>query len=532
MGAGPRHLVVVEAYQGLVEFLSDDPAELAAARGLGLPLAELAGELGCRFTVLTWDDWRRDEGGWGSPFTWEHVASTRPVAPPRPPAPPPDLGPAVAFRSIPAREPARGLPLGQIGESPRTLGLIADNDLLVLLSRCLEMELARLFRDDRFGAVIVPLWGGLGHLPQMARAAGTAGFEAPFAVGATDPSVHRQRANEEGVWTRPAQVRRQAEEMSLALAELALTFGPRGCVLARAGRPPQAPPPVRAPRRVDPGVLQRVAAAAESPASPGPLRPFLDEPQDGASGVLAALDAVRLLAGRGISFGAPLACAGPDMWFAPMKPRSFSAYWSARAWVRELRAAGMWDWTRGRPDGGGLPLRLWPSHFEHLPDVWSELARGSAVLLSPAAAEGLAPGEDLPVETLLGGEPTAERLADRLSDLLLVGPGQVDRARRDLCRMAAAAQQGETCRQMLRETAAALNGLLRGPARVDVGEAAVLLLDRTRPPSWKTEGRPDAGGPRGDGPHSLSVVLTCHNLGTYVGAAVESVWASERVPDE
>ncbi|HYU31783.1 MAG TPA: glycosyltransferase family A protein, partial [Thermoanaerobaculia bacterium] len=301
--------------------------------------------------------------------------------------------------------------------------------------------------------------------------------------------------------------------------------GPRGCDLARAGRPAQARPPVRTPRRVDPGVLARVAEAAERRAGAGPLRPFLDEPQDGSSGVLATLDAIRLLADRSISFGSPVVCAGPDMVFAPMKPRSFESWWSSHAWVQVLRAAGLWDWTV-RPDGGGgLPLRLWPSRFEHLPDVWSELARGSAVLLSPAAAEGLAPGEELPVEVLLGGEPTPDRLADRLSDLLLLGPERVDSARRELCRRAAA-HRG---RRLLQETAAALGELLRAPSAPDVGGAAVLLLDRTR-----TLGEiPSPPGPLSHpSPPRLSVVLTCYDLGPSIGEAVASVWASERIPDE
>jgi hypothetical protein len=530
----PRHAVVVEAYQGLIEFLSNDPAELTAARGLGLPLPELAEQLGCRFTVLTWDDWRRDETRWGSPFTWDWPAATRPLdtsaAIPRPP----DLGPAVRFRAVPAREPDRGLPLFEIAQSPRTLGLIANSDLLVLLSRCLEDELARLSREDPFALVIVPLWGGLGHLPQMARAAGVtggSGFDARFAVVVTDPSVHRQRANEEGLWTRPAQVRRQAEEMSLALADLALTFGPRGCALARAGRLPDSAPPVRAPRRVPKDLLDKIAAAAEHPAGPGPLRPFLDEPQDGASGVLAALDAVRLLAGREISFGAPVAAAGPDMVFAPMKPRSFDDYWSSRAWVRELRISGLWNWSRERPgSGSGLPLRLFPSRFEHLPDVWSELARGSAVLLSPAAAEGLLPGEEPPPEVTIGAEPTAERLADRISDLVLSGPERLDGIRRDLCRKVAAAHRSEARRRLLDDTAAALDRLFRGETeRPDLGRAAVLLLDRTRPLDPALLDPPlrlDAG----EG--TLSVVLTCYDLGPYITEAVESVWASERLPDE
>lgn len=509
--------MVVEAYQGLGEFLSDDPAELRSARGLGLPLAELADALGCRFTVLVWDAWRKIE---------VPAAVTRPVISPL--APPllvvqqPDLGPAVSYRPVPAREPERRF--------------LAQNDPLVFLSRCLEEELARLFREEPFAAVVVPLWGGLGHLAQMARATGTAGFDAPFAVVVTDPSVLRQRANEEGVWTRPAQVRRQAEDMSLALADLTLTFGPRGDALARAGRPPGSPPPIRAPRRVDPELLARLVAASEHPASPGPLRPFLDEPQDAASGVLAALDAVRLLSERWIAFGAPVACAGPDMIFAPLRPQSFERYWSSRAWVRELRASGFWDWTRGRPGGGGLPLRLWPSRFEFLPDVWSELARSSAVLLSPAAAEGLAPGEDLPLEVLLGGEPTPERLADRLSDLLLQGPERIDNARRELCRKAAAGHQGKASRRLLRDTAEALDGLLRAPSAPNLGAASRLLLDRTR--TLRQIGiYPMSGpvsGPREErvGKTTLSVVFTCHDPGPSLREAVEQVWASDLLPDE
>jgi glycosyltransferase involved in cell wall biosynthesis len=53
----------------------------------------------------------------------------------------------------------------------------------------------------------------------------------------------------------------------------------------------------------------------------------------------------------------------------------------------------------------------------------------------------------------------------------------------------------------------------------------MLLLDRTRPLGPHPLGR-------GAGGEGLSVVLTCYDLGAYVGEAVESVWASERIPDE
>ncbi|HTG32219.1 MAG TPA: glycosyltransferase family A protein [Thermoanaerobaculia bacterium] len=524
-----RHLVVVEAYDGVIELLSADPAEQRAARGLGLPLAELAEALEARFTVLTWDAWKRTETHFGSPFTWDHVAATRPVAPPPSPAEPPDWGSEVLWREVPARVPGqrpdRDLPLHEIRESPPALGLIAGNDLLFLLSWQLNEELARLFQADPFLAVLVPQWGGLGYLPMMARATGIAGFEAPFAVVVTDVSAHRQEANQEGLWTRPAQVRRQAEDLSLALADLALVFGPRGEALARAGRLPDAAPPVRAPRRVEAGVLERIAAAAGTPARGGDVQVFLDEPQDGSSGVLAALDAARHLA-------VPMISAGPSMLFAPMKrpfeDYSFEDYWGSRGWVRELIAAGRWAW-RDRPQGDTLPLRLFPSRFEHLPDVWSELARGSAVLLSPAAAEGLVPGEEPPPEALLGGEPDPERLAARLAAVLETGGAEIDRARRELCRRVVAAHRGEARRQLLDGTAEALRGLIAGQEPQDLGRAAALLLDRTRPLGEMASPKIFVG--EGLVP-SLTVVIPCYEMGAMLAETVESVWASERRPDE
>ena len=518
-----RHLVVVEAYDGVIELLSADPAEQRAARGLGLPLPELAEALDARFTVLTWDAWKRTETHFGSPFTWDHVAATRPLAPPPAPGEPPDWGPAVLWREVAARVqgqmPDRDLPLHRIRESPPALGLIAGNDLLFLLSWRLNEELARLFQTDPFLAVLVPQWGGLGYLPMMARATGIAGFEAPFAVVVTDVSARRQEANQEGLWTRPAQVRRQAEDLSLALADLVLAFGPRGEALARAGRLPESAPPVRAPRWVEAEVLERIAAAADTPARETEIQVFLDEPQDGSSGVLAALDAARLLA-------VPIVSAGPSMLFAPMK-RPFQEYWESRGWVRELIAAGRWAW-RDRPEGDALSLRLFPSRFEHLPDIWSELARGSAVLLSPAAAEGLAPGEEPPPEALLGGEPDPERVAARLAALLDAGSTEIDRARRELCRRVVAAHRGEARRELLDGTAAALRGLIAGREPQDLGRVAALLLDRRRPLGEMASLDPPAPAEAG----TLTVVIPCYEMGVMVAETVESVWASERMPDE
>jgi len=46
------HIVVVEAYQGLIEFLSDQETDRTASQGLGLPLEEIAEQLTSRIIVL------------------------------------------------------------------------------------------------------------------------------------------------------------------------------------------------------------------------------------------------------------------------------------------------------------------------------------------------------------------------------------------------------------------------------------------------------------------------------------------------
>ena len=204
------------------------------------------------------------------------------------------------------------------------------------------------------------------------------------------------------------------------------------------------------------------------------------------------------------------------MVFAPMKPRTFEDYWGSRGWVRELMEAGRWAWRPERPEmAGQLPLRLFPGRFEHLPDVWSELARGRAVLLSPAAAEGLAPGEEPPPEILLGGEPEPERLAEHLAALLAEGSVEIDRARRDLCRRVVAAHRGEERRRLLDGAAEALRGLMAGGAPQDLGRVAALLLDRTRPlrdivsPSTEAASTP-----------TLTVVIPCYEMGAMLAEAV------------
>ena len=81
-----KHIVVVEAYQGHFEFLSDEPEELKSAQGLGLPIEEIAEALDCRITVFCWDEWLRYELShglsYGSPFTWAPNPVTRPACHP------------------------------------------------------------------------------------------------------------------------------------------------------------------------------------------------------------------------------------------------------------------------------------------------------------------------------------------------------------------------------------------------------------------------------------------------------------------
>lgn len=530
-----KHIIVVEAYQGTLEFLSDEPEELAAAQGLGLPMEEIAEQLDCRITVLCWDDWLRGELLKKSPFTWVPKPATRPVVPR------PFQETASAFNHprvrripIPARDPAFGQPFPEQGYSPQAYGLIANNDLLFFVSYCLRQELTAFASREPFDAVILPMWGGLGYLAQLARATGVEpSLDVPFVVVVTDTSSRRQAANQEGRWSLEATIRRQMEDVSLALADDAFAFGLRGVSIITEGRLPESVPAAVVPRRVAEPVIDRIAAAADrSFESSGTVAFFLYEPQQPASGVLAALDAAAALNRQGIRLDRPIVSAGPPMVFAPMTPRDFRGYWVSRGFVRELLRRDQWRWRPDRPAmEGAFPVRLYPSLFEHLPDVWTELARGSLVILSPAAAEGLAPEEALPREVLLEKEPTPEDLAVALRTLLSLDPQRLDRIRQQLCRQVVAAHRGEGRKKRLKEMAARLDRLLRTPPRPqDLARVGLLFLDRRR--SLYTLAS-EAAAPRvGSARNTLSVVVTCYEMGPMLKEAVESVWSSGRIPDE
>ena len=55
------------------------------------------------------------------------------------------------------------------------------------------------------------------------------------------------------------------EEVSLALADLVLIFGPRGNEIALTGRLPEVPQPVCAPRFVKSSLLDKIANVSNKP---------------------------------------------------------------------------------------------------------------------------------------------------------------------------------------------------------------------------------------------------------------------------
>lgn len=529
------HIVAIEAYEGCIEFLSDEPEELKAARGLGLPLSEIAERLDCRITVLAWDNW------WS--YERYHLRGRTPAT--RPIETPAFDSLSVDFQServkrvaISTRDPDYGLPFEVRGLSPRSHGLINDSGLIFFASYYLHQELQSLYQQDPFQAVMVPTWGGIGYVAQMARATQAPNqINVPFIGVVTDSSLTRQRSNQEGVWTRHAIVRRQMEDLSIALADLTLVFGTRGKEIALSGRLPEASQPIVAPRFVEPSVLDAIANAASQSVHHQAIQFFLYEPQQAASGVLTTLDAVTQLNNQEKPLEQPVIAAGPAMTFAPMQPRDFVDYWSSRGFVQQLMHDRQWHWQRDYPQmDRSLPIRLYPSFFEYLPNVWAELARGSLVMLSPAAAEGLAPGEFLPQELLLPSEPTPEAVAESLENLTQLEPQQLDQLRRELCQQVVRAHQSERRQQLLNETVSALEKLLVAPpAPQNLARVALLLRDRRSPLQTLTQqitlpALPELTPDLQTG--TLSVVIACYEMGAMLKETIESVWASDRQPDE
>lgn len=534
-GDARNHIVVVEPYTGLLEFQSDEPDENQHAIGLGLPLDELAGALNCRVTILCWDQWFRYEAD----NLWAQSAETVPVSHPAYKDCSETLLSARVKRvPIPAKDPEYGRPLAEKGLSPRSHGLINDSGFSFFASCCLSKELKTFFDDDPFQLLVMSMWGGLGYVSQMARATGaTDCIDVPVAIVATDTSANRQRANQEGFWTRRAIVKRQMEDVSLALADQVLVFGARGTRIALDGRLPESAAPVMVPRFVEPSLLDKIVKASERPLIHSSIGFFMYEPQEAASGALSALDAVALLTQEGWKLPRPVLSAGPSMIFGPMKPRGFEDYWTSRGFVRELVHEHQWEWRRHYPDLHPMfPVRLYPSFFDHLPAVWTELAKGSLVILSAAAAEGLAPGKELPEEVLIEGDPLPAKVAACLKRIADRDVKTLDHVRRDLCRLVVEAHRGEGRRHLLKGAVTVLERLLRAsPEPQDLSRVALMFLDRRLPLrslAQQDHSPPVSATAAGGRDRTLSVVVTCYEMGSLIKEAVRSVWASERRPDE
>lgn len=531
-----NHIVLVEAYEGVIGFLSDELEDQKATRAIGLPVEEIAERLNCRISILSWNEWYR--------FESREVHVPTPVTQPVERL---ETNSLRVFESeriqvvpIPAVDPDYKLPFDERGLSPRSHGLINDSGFIFFASYCLNINLQELYQRDPFQVVILPMWNGIGYVAQMARATQVPGaVDIPFALVVTDSSTNQQKFNQEGVWTRHAVIRRQMEDVSLALADLPLVFGTRGKEIALAGRLPEANPPVLAPRFVEPALLDQIANIATQPINKNrPFKFFLYEPQQPASGVLTALDAVSLLSNQGIHLDPPVISAGPPMTFAPMKPRNFIEYWSSRGFVRELAHHSQWKWQREYPSSDqNFAIRLYPSSFEYLPNIWAELARGSLVLLSPAAAEGLAPGQILPQEILLEKEIYPENVAGSVKGFLGNDIHQLERLRQEVCTQVIAGHRGQERDRWLIETTAALNQLLISPpAPQNLSRVALLFLDRCTPLCRLAQQEPASLHLEPENfnlsPKSLSVVITCYEMGRLLKETVESVWASDYRPDE
>ena len=532
-----NHIVVLEGYEGYSNFFTNDPEEWEHSRGLGLPLEEIAEALDCRITVLCWDEWARYE----IKQTWARFPATRPLSAQDYTIPSADLifNKRVQRISIPATDPESGLAFDKNDLCPRSYGLINDSGLSFFLSCCFNKELKKMTISNPFQMVILPMFGGIGYVAQMARATMLQdAIQVPFAVVVTDTSANQQNANQEGLWTRHATIVRQMEDVSLALADLAIVFGPKGKEIALSGRLPEALPPKFAPRFVKKEILEKIAQASKSsPEKHKPYELFLHEPQESSSGVLAMLDAVNLSYNKGLRLSSPFVSSGPPMVFAPVNPRSFEDYWSSRGFVKELLRQNQWKWHQKYPDQTGkFSIRFYPSLFEHLPVVWPELARHSLCLLSPASAEGLAPGQDLPKEILLPKDHDPATLAAYLTRLVNTDIETLNHLRADLCSNVLSAHLGWMRRSLLEDTIDALRQLLFSPPPIaDLSRVALMFLDRRVPLKILAENIvPKVISKKHYGlkKDKLSIVVTCYEMGKMLQEALESVWNSTFCPDE
>ena len=518
------HLVVVDTYSGWREHLYDEGDR--EREWLGLPLAELVRQNKIHLTVLHWDDWLAYEQQIGSFMDWMPFPATRPAEPLRPPATRAKRTiSGITVQPVPALDPAFAYPFS-MGLSPLTYGLLADSDPLFLMSYVLKGHLEALHRLDPIAAILLPMFGGLGYVSQLSRATSAGLVGIPFGVVVTDTSYRRQVANEEGLWTRPAITRRQMEDLSLALADITIGFGPRAEQTARTGT--DGAVFLKVPREIKDGLAEEIIKIAAPQDSLMRLNFFIEAPLQGSAGTLAMLDAACILRDRNLGLDAPIACSGMNMVFAPHKPKDFKAYWSGRGWVRNIVESGYWCWTNApRATHGAVNVRVYPTRFDHLPAIAEELARGSLVLLSDAAAEGLPP---LPAVVRLGESPTPDAIADRITTLQGMGAREADRIRQDLCHIVGAHLASRTRTDEVDRFCSGIHQLMTGRCVAPrLGQAARLLLDRKnclsaipkRTPSSSLTAHP-----------TLAVAVACYEMGDLVIETIESVWLSTRIPDE
>lgn len=512
-----------------MEPLGSGQGPRAEAEGLGLPWTDLAKRLDATVTLLDWNAWYAYESGWGSIAEWEMFPLTRAVERWSPAALPQREISGTRRRSVEIIDPGDDQPMDHRLPSPRSRGMLAEGDPLFLLSVLLHRSLLRLHEELPIDLIILPMFGGLGYVTQLERSTTGSWASTAFGVVVTSDSATRIRANEEGEWTRAAIARRQREELSLALADVAFAFGPRGLARARSGRLADATPPVLAPR--DAPARDVIRPLSSGVAVPTP-RVISRVPCDGASGTLALLQAARLLDDASLS----IACAGPDRVFAPMAPRSFREYWSARGWVAELMEAGRWSWE-GTPDAPAVApsVELRVGRFSHLDDIRPSVAGGDVVVVSADVADGLGLEDPMPGALVVSGDPDGDNIARCLAHLATLSASELDALGDAQCAVLNRASRGPGCRARLDATVAAMRHLLDAPRAVTPTLSRV--LQRQRDPRVAVVDAATIAPviPALDtshAPSTLTAAVTSYGMGELIRQTVASIWASTRLPDE
>jgi hypothetical protein len=518
------HIVCVDAYEGAFEPIAEAGAVRRA--GLGLSWPELATLLDARVTLLDWNAWYDYEERGDSPASWMHFPATRATQRRRTPRVRTEPeSPRITHRSLVVLDPDDDRPLDVRPLSKRAFGMLAEGDPLFYLSVLLYHNLLLLHREESIDLIVLPMWGGLGYITQLEAHTGDGLLSSSsIAVVVTSTSRSRFAANQEGEWTRPAIARHQREELSLALADVAVVFGNHGRQLAQSGRLRTSRQPVLAPFFVAASELASLRSGTTPKAASGPLQFSLAGPSDGASGAIPLLAAARL----GPGLPSPIVLAGEDRTFAPMAPRSFREYWGSRGWVRELLDGGSLAW-RAPASAEHTDIRLYAGPFSHLADPLSDLSSGRLALFGPAAADTLAGASLIPEALRLAADPTPELLAARLAHLAGLPAEEIERLRSALGAALIQGAQGGEWESRLQHTADALRLALRTPRAISIAQVLKRQLDPRRPLNQL----PDTlAVTAAEERATLTVVVPCYALGDLIEESVTSIWQSSRIPDE